>query len=156
MAYIDVLTLAQTKTFLRIDDTLSDDDAQITQMIKSALSTIERRTNVLVYARSKSYLFQDYEVRVYDFPINSLTSPSDAVLVEKELHSNYSTNNTANLKLVLNVGYTDPLDVPSELIDAALQLVKYMYYEAETNTASKGNIPYWIQEMINQHKRFII
>ena len=64
MAYIDVLTLAQTKTFLRIDDTLSDDDAQITQMIKSALSTIERRTNVLVYARSKSYLFQDYEVRV--------------------------------------------------------------------------------------------
>ena len=156
MAYIDVLTLAQTKTFLRIDDTLSDDDAQITQMIKSALSTIERRTNVLVYARSKSYLFQDYEVRVYDFPINSLTSPSDAVLVEKELHSIYSTNNTANLKLVLNVGYTDPLDVPSELIDAALQLVKYMYYEAETNTASKGNIPYWIQEMINQHKRFII
>jgi hypothetical protein len=156
MAYIDVLTLAQTKTFLRIDDTLSDDDAQITQMIKSALSTIERRTNVLVYARSKSYLFQDYEVRVYDFPINSLTSPSDAVLVEKELHSNYSTNNSANLKLVLNVGYTDPLDVPSELIDAALQLVKYMYYEAETNTASKGNIPYWIQEMINQHKRFII
>ena len=156
MAYIDVLTLAQAKTFLRIDDTLSDDDAQITQMIKSALSTIERRTNVLVYARSKSYLFQDYEVRVYDFPINSLTSPSDAVLVEKELHSNYSTNNTANLKLVLNVGYTDPLDVPSELIDAALQLVKYMYYEAETNTASKGNIPYWIQEMINQHKRFII
>jgi hypothetical protein len=156
MAYIDVLTLAQTKTFLRIDDTLSDDDAQITQMIKSALSTIERRTNVLVYARSKSYLFQDYEVRVYDFPINSLTSPSDAVLVEKELHSNYSTNNTANLKLVLNVGYVNPLDVPSELIDAALQLVKYMYYEAETNTASKGNIPYWIQEMINQHKRFII
>ena len=57
---------------------------------------------------------------------------------------------------MLNVGYTDPLDVPSELIDAALQLVKYMYYEAETNTASKGNIPYWIQEMINQHKRFII
>jgi len=156
MAYIDVLTLAQTKTFLRIDDTLSDDDAQITQMIKSALSTIERRTNVLVYARSKSYLFQDYEVRVYDFPINSLTSPSDAVLVEKELHSNYSTNNTANLKLVLNVGYVNPLDVPSELIDAALQLVKYMYYEAETNTASKGNFPYWIQEMINQHKRFII
>ena len=156
MAYIDVLTLAQTKTFLRIDDTLSDDDAQITQMIKSALSTIERRTNVLIYARSKSYLFQDYEVRVYDFPINSLTSPSDAVLVEKELHSIYTTNNSANLKLVLNVGYVNPLDVPSELIDAALQLVKYMYYEAETNTASKGNIPYWIQEMINQHKRFII
>ena len=132
MAYLDVLTLADAKTFLRIDDTLSDDDAQITQMIKSALSTIERRTNVLVYAREKSYLVQNYEVRVYDFPINSLTSPTTAVLT------------------------VNPIDVPSELIDCALQLVKYMYYEAETNTASKGNIPYWIEDMINQHKRFII
>ena len=79
MAYIDVLTLAQAKTFLRIDDTLSDDDAQVTQMISSALSTIERRTNVLVYARDKSYLVQDYEVKVYDFPINSITSPTTVV-----------------------------------------------------------------------------
>jgi hypothetical protein len=156
MAYLDVLTLADAKTFLRIDDTLSDDDAQITQMIKSALSTIERRTNVLVYARSKSYLVQDYEVRVYDFPINSLTSPTTAIFTEKELYTNYTTNLSTELKVVLNVGHSNPLNVPTELIDCALQLVKYMYYEAETNTASKGNIPYWIEDMINQHKRFII
>tara|TARA_R110000868_G_scaffold4608_2_gene28767 strand:+ start:33 stop:503 length:471 start_codon:yes stop_codon:yes gene_type:complete len=156
MAYIDVLTLAQAKTFLRIDDTLADDDAQVTQMISSALSTIERRTNVLVYARDKSYLVQDYEVKVYDFPINSITSPTTVVETERELYTTYTTKLSTELKVVLNVGYANVSSVPSALIDAALQLLKYMYYEAETNTAAKGNIPYWIQEMIDQHKRFII
>ena len=56
MAYLDVITLADAKSYLRVDDTLTDDDAQISRMIKSALSTIEKRTNVLVYARSKNYL----------------------------------------------------------------------------------------------------
>jgi hypothetical protein len=156
MAYLDVITLAEAKTYLRVDDTLTDDDAQISRMIKSALSTIEKRTNVLVYARSKNYLFQDYCVRVYDFPINSLTSPTDAEVENKALHTNYEASKTTDVTLVLNVGYTDPLDVPYELIDCALQYVKYLYYEAETDKANKGMLPLWLQDMINQNKRFII
>lgn len=155
MAYLDVISLADAKSYLRIDDTLTDDDAQITRMIKSALSTIEKKTNILVYARSKSYLFQDYCVKVYDYPINSLTSPTDAEVVEKTLYTNYTTNNSTDKQLVLNVGYTDPLDVPQELIDCALQYVKYLYYEAETDKSNKGMLPYWLQDMINQNKRFI-
>jgi hypothetical protein len=156
MAYLDVISLAEAKTYLRVDDTLTDDDTQISRMIKSALSTIEKRTNVLVYARSKNYLFQDYCVRVYDFPINSLTSPTDAEVENKALHTNYEASKTTDVTLVLNVGYTDPLDVPYELIDCALQYVKYLYYEAETDKANKGMLPFWLQDMINQNKRFII
>jgi hypothetical protein len=156
MAYLDVISLAEAKTYLRVDDTLTDDDTQISRMIKSALSTIEKRTNVLVYARSKNYLFQDYCVRVYDFPINSLTSPTDAEVENKALHTNYEASKTTDVTLVLNVGYTDPLDVPYELIDCALQYVKYLYYEAETDKANKGMLPLWLQDMINQNKRFII
>ena len=156
MAYLDVISLAEAKKYLRVDDTLTDDDAQISRMIKSALSTIEKRTNVLVYARSKNYLFQDYCVRVYDFPINSLTSPTDAEVENKALHTNYEASKTTDVTLVLNVGYVDPLDVPYELIDCALQYVKYLYYEAETDKANKGMLPLWLQDMINQNKRFII
>jgi hypothetical protein len=156
MAYLDVISLAEAKTYLRVDDTLTDDDTQISRMIKSALSTIEKRTNVLVYARSKNYLFQDYCVRVYDFPINSLTSPTDAEVENKALHTNYEASKTTDVTLVLNVGYVDPLDVPYELIDCALQYVKYLYYEAETDKANKGMLPLWLQDMINQNKRFII
>jgi hypothetical protein len=156
MAYLDVISLAEAKTYLRVDDTLTDDDTQISRMIKSALSTIEKRTNVLVYARSKNYLFQDYCVRVYDFPINSLTSPTDAEVENKSLHTNYEASKTTDVTLVLNVGYVDPLDVPYELIDCALQYVKYLYYEAETDKANKGMLPLWLQDMINQNKRFIL
>jgi hypothetical protein len=156
MAYLDVISLADAKNYLRVDDTLTDDDTQISRMIKSALSTIEKRTNVLVYARSKNYLFQDYCVRVYDFPINALTSPTDAEVENKELHTNYEASKTTDVTLVLNVGYVDPLDVPYELIDCALQYVKYLYYEAETDKANKGMLPLWLQDMINQNKRFII
>ena len=31
MAYTDIITLADAKTYLRIDDTLTEDDAQITR-----------------------------------------------------------------------------------------------------------------------------
>tara|TARA_R110000803_G_scaffold103569_1_gene171718 strand:+ start:157 stop:627 length:471 start_codon:yes stop_codon:yes gene_type:complete len=156
MAYLDVITLADAKNYLRVDDTLTDDDTQISRMIKSALSTIEKRTNVLVYARSKSYLFQDYCVRVYDFPINSLTSPTDAEVENKTLYTNYEASKTTDVTLVLNVGYVDPLDVPYELIDCALQYVKYLYYEAETDKANKGMLPYWLQDMMNQNKRYLL
>ena len=156
MAYLDVITLAEAKNYLRVDDTLTDNDAQITRMIKSALSTIEKRTNILVYARAKNYLFQDYCVKVYDYPINSVITPSDVEIEEKTLYTNYTANSINDKTLTLNVGYEDPLDVPYELIDCALQYVKYLYYEAETDKANKGMLPYWLQDMINQNKRYIL
>ena len=156
MAYLDVITLAQAKAYLNIDDTLTDDDSMIDRMVKSALSTIEKKTNILVYAREKSYLFQNYCVDVYDYPINSVTSPSGVNSEEYALFTSYEVSSSEDKKLTLNVGYTDPLDVPYELIDCALQYVKYLYYEAETEKANKGMLPYWLQDIINQNKRFLI
>ena len=75
MAYTDIITLADAKTYLRIDDTLTEDDAQITRMIKASLSQVERITNHILFARAKSYIVEDYSVNVYDYPINSLTTP---------------------------------------------------------------------------------
>lgn len=75
MAYIDVITLASAKLYLRVDDTLTEDDAQITNMISSALKYVEKYTQVLVFARSKTYRMINGFVRVYDFPINSVITP---------------------------------------------------------------------------------
>ena len=155
MSYISVLPLATAKNYLRLDDSLVDDDAAITRMIKSALSYIEKYTNVYVYARAKTYILDDDNfVRVYDFPINSVTT----VEYERKDRNGYSNFilTGEDTSLVLNVGFVDPLDVPSELIDIALQYVKYLYYEAETNTNNRGQVPMWLNDMLNQHKRFII
>ncbi len=59
MAYLDIITLADAKIYLRIDDTLTEDDAQITRMIKASLSQIERITNYIFFARSKSLSTRD-------------------------------------------------------------------------------------------------
>ena len=154
MSYLNVISLDQAKQYLRIDDELSADDAQIEQMIKGALSTLERRTNILFYARKKKYIFQDYSVKVYDYPINEVVSTFDVDTDQKTLFTNYQTNSSDN-EIVLMVGFENAEDVPSELVDCALQYIKYLYYEAETNTANKGGLPAWLNDMINQNKRFI-
>ena len=74
MAYLDVITLATAKNYLGVDTSMTEDDADITKMIKGALRYVEEFTNVLVYARDKDYLFQDCEVRVYDHPIKCTCS----------------------------------------------------------------------------------
>jgi len=154
MSYLNVITLEQAKQYLRVDEDLSDDDSQIEQMIKSALSTLERRTNILFYARDKKYILQDYCVKVYDYPINSVVSTFDVDTDQKTLFTNYQTN-TGDNEIVLNVGFNNTDNIPFELVDCALQYIKYLYYEAETNKANKGDLPTWLNDMINQNKRFI-
>ena len=156
MSYLNVITLEEAKNYLRVDDTLTEDDNRISSMIKASLSMIERRTNILVYARSKNYLFQNYCVKVYDYPINTLITPTDATEIEMELYSIFETNNSENKKLTLNVGYETVSEVPNEIIECALEYVKYLYYDSENNNGKSNEIPYYIQNMINEMKRFII
>ena len=75
MSYLTIITLADAKTYLRIDDTLTEDDANITRMINASLSQIEVLTNHILYVREKDYLFVECKVSVYDYTINSVTSP---------------------------------------------------------------------------------
>ena len=72
MSYLDVITLQQAKDYLRVDS--EDSDAEITRMIKSALSLMEKQTNIILYDRNKTYIYHNGVVRVYDYPINSTTS----------------------------------------------------------------------------------
>jgi hypothetical protein len=154
MSYLNVISLDSAKQYLRVDSELLEDDSQIERMIKSALSTIERRTNILFYARDKKYIFQDYCVKVYDYPINSVVSTFNVDTEQKTLFTNYQTN-TGDKEIVLNVGFDNTDNIPFELVDCALQYIKYLYYEAETNKANKGDLPTWLNDMINQNKRFI-
>jgi hypothetical protein len=156
MAFLDVITLAEAKNYLRIDEDLTDDDVRLSSMIKTALHTIEWRTNVLLYSRDKEYLVQDYCVSVYDYPINSLVSPTDADAEEKTLYTNYYVGSASDKKVTLNVGYDLPEDVPSVFVECALEYIKYLYYDSENNNGKSNEIPLYIENMINQEKRFIL
>lgn len=156
MAYIDVVTLDDAKTYLRIDDTLSDDDSQIISMINSASRIVEQRTNVLFYARSKNYLFDGFSVMVYDYPINSIVNPANVTSTQFELYTVYETDKSSDKTLTLNVGYQNPQDVPDDLKNIVLNLVKHWYYESETNANHKGQLPIFVEQAMELNKRFII
>jgi len=157
MAYLDVISLETAKNYLGIDDTLTEDDNDITRMIKGALMRVEKSTNILVYARDKNYLLQDCECRVYDYPINTLNTPIDAEAELKPLYSNYSVSDSDVDYLSLNVGYTDTTsDDLSDLIDVALEIVEINYYGEKERGASKKELSNYSKEILHINKRFLL
>ncbi len=157
MAYIDVTPLATAKIALRVDDTLTEDDARITMMINAAWRYIENYTNVLVYQRSKVYKLIDGCKRIYDYPINSYTTPVEADLTIEEAN-NYVTVSygTETNDITVDVGHALPASVPDDLKMVAEEIIDLMYYEHETGKSYKKNLTQLSKDVLNQHKRFFL
>jgi hypothetical protein len=153
--YTDVISLEQAKLYLRIDDDQTVTDDEITQMINSSLSFIEKRTQHIFKTRNKVY-YKDcalvQKATVYDYPINN---PEGEGFIEGIV---YKTNKaivpTANDMVTLNIGYESVDDIPSELIDAALQIIKVWFYEGEKQ-ANTTLIPLSVMQSIDVNRRFI-
>ena len=153
MAYLDVITLADAKLYLRVDDTLTEDDAQITRMINAALSYVEKYTNVIVFARDKEYRTTSGCVRVYDYPINSEVT-ADLVVENKTLYTNYQLGITNDL-IELNVGYALVADIPQELLEAAYEIIDIYYYGKESGKTMADLSP-MSRQGLDQFKRFLM
>ena len=149
MAYIDVISLERAKNYLRIDTTLTDDDAEITAMINSACSYIEKRTNLIFYPRNKTYKGA-CQVKVYDYPINSIVTDPAPFAYEQPMFTIYPDVKTVEL----NVGFVDPNDIPDELIQAMMQMLHVFYYESEKQV-NTTLIPESVKEAIDLNRRFI-
>lgn len=149
MSYINIIPLQDARVYLRIDDTLTQDNEAITRMINASLAKVEQMTNVHLIAKSKEYIFDDLKATVYDYPINSLTSPSTATVVEKTQYSVYTAALKTDLKLVLNVGYANVSDVPKDLIEVAYEMIDIMYYNKENKLSNLS------QATLDAYRRFI-
>ncbi|WP_395045941.1 head-tail connector protein [Flavobacterium sp.] len=148
MAYIDVITLETAKNYLKVDEDLTDDDALITSMINGALRFIEKRTNHILYIQQRVYT-GSCQVKVYDYPINSIVTNPAPFKVDFSLFTIYPDVKT----VTLNVGYAANT-VTDELIQAALQMIKVWYYESEKQVNSTL-IPESVMQVIDINRRFI-
>lgn len=144
--YTDIISLSDAKTYLGVDDTARD--AEITRIINSALTYLERSTNVILFPRDKTYIYADGCVRVYDYPINSTTSTTHEVEV-KTLYSIYTDNGSEGV--ILNVGYTDPADIPADLIETGYAIIECLFEGGKL-----ADLPTLIKTMIFSNKRFVI
>jgi hypothetical protein len=148
--YTDVISLDKAKLYLKIDADQTETDSEITQMINSSLSFIEKRTNHIFKTRDKVY-YKDcalvQQVKVYDYPIQE--PPTDTIV-----RPFYSIVPTVDDIVTLTIGYDNLDDIPSELIDAALQLIKVWFYESEKQI-NTTLIPLSVMEAIDVNRRFI-
>jgi Phage gp6-like head-tail connector protein len=150
--YTDVISLEQAKLYLRIDDDQTVTDDEITQMINSALSFIEKRTNHIFKTRDKVY-YKDcalvQQVKVYDYPIDN--SETELNIKYRPL---YAIVPTVNDVVTLTVGYSSFDDIPGDLIDSGLQIIKVWFYEGEKQT-NTSLIPLSVMQAIDVNRRFI-
>lgn len=167
MAYIDVLPLATAKAYLKVEH--SDSDAEITAMINTACAYLEKVTGHIFYSRSITYeLAGKNWIRVHDYPITAvvkgidkdgvdvtLTFETNYDVYKKTLHTIYEQIDSDADQLVLTVGYADPADVPSGLVDAAKMIVKGLYYSYEAESIDEV-LNVTMKEIINSHKRFLV
>jgi hypothetical protein len=148
MSYLNIISLSQAKTYLRIDEDQNETDEEIISMINGAFSFIEKRTNHILFPRNKTY-YADGIVNVYDFPINLV--PVEHIQL---VYNNYSTITTKDRKVVLNVGYQSISQIPEELRQAAFQMLKVFYFEAEKQV-NTTLIPDSVLMILDINKRYI-
>jgi len=148
-SYLDVISLEQAKLYLKIDSLQTETDNEITSMINSSLSFIEKRTGHIFKTKTKTFYSCALvnSVIVYDCPI--INAPTGTQT--RQLNSIVPT---VNGSVDLELGYTDFDDVPSELIDAALQLLKVWFYESETQS-NTTLIPLSVMQAIDVNRRFV-
>lgn len=153
--YENILPLAETKRYLRLDDDYTDDDEDVERMINSAFGYIEKQTNHIFKVQDKTYNSRYIDgcyndIDVFDFPINTTEFPDDV----HPLYYSGLVKFVGNASVILNIGYSSREDAPSELIDCALQMIKLFYYEAEKNV-NTTLLPENVKQIIDTNRRFI-
>lgn len=168
MSYLSVLTLSQAKVYLRVDDDLNEDDADITNMINAAFSYLEKQTGHMFIVREKTYPLSGKDcLTIHDHPVNSVSkgidkddadvaiTADDYTIYTKTLHKIIDVHDSDVKQLVLNVGYADPNNIPRELVDAGKAIIKGLYYNKEAETIDEVLTPV-IRAMIDSNRRFLI
>lgn len=161
MAYTDLISLEDAKNFLRVDDTLTEDDNYITRIINSSFTWIEKRTNTHVIAKDKNYDAINGFTRVYDYPINTdLSTLTDYTFEKKGLYYNVCGSTSDTSEFTLNIGEVDPANVTPELIDVAYEIINFYYYLAKKEenkgvTLMDALSPMSL-EYISTNKRFLV
>lgn len=150
------ITLDDAKLYLRIDDPPDVSiDAEIQSMIDAAIAYMELKTKYIWTPRDKTYFPTSDDgcggdLRIYDFPINSIAGG-----FKTEEKNGYTLVHSGGANVTANVGYTNPGDIPPDIRNAALQLLKYWYYESEKQINDQM-VPDGVRRVIQARRRFTI
>ena len=149
MTYNEILPLATVKNYLRLDSSFTADDQDIERMVRSAFGFIEKQTGYVLQLRENVTYKRAYcgFIDIYDYPViysGNLTRLDYAGKVRFDAD-----------EVTVNLGYDDINDIPSALIDCALQMIKVWYFEGEKQE-NTTLIPENVKQILMTYKRAII
>lgn len=153
-AYAHILPLDEVKNDLRLEDGFTEDDSAIERMIASAFEYISKRSNHVFKVEDRTYYKSPVngQIVVYDYPVNTTTFADGVFPLRGSGYMKF-----CNLDSIeLSVGYSDRSQVPTDLIEACLRLVKDMYYNSEEKNLRGLTVTEDINTLIDQHKRFML
>lgn len=165
--YADLLTLAETKEWLRIDADVTEDDTLITALIETAVNYCEKYVNRVFTGRSVSAYFAnltqetgcDPFLQIRRDPVSSITDvwgyaggdyvvldPEDYEMQRRSAFNRVFFRKTLILdkvaypiKIDFQAGYGDPAAVPEAIKTAVKQMILFLY-ENRGDVAPEGKI----------------
>lgn len=138
-----MLDLQRVKDYLRVDSDF--DDNEIESMITGAFDYFTKETNH-VFGKIEKEFYTPF--RIYDSPVYD----PENILIKK---SNYYVPKYCPKTsfITLDVGYEDIEDVPNDIIQCILQIIKVWYYESE-NEQNATLLPMSVKQVIEKYRRF--
>lgn len=144
MTALDILPLEDVKAFVNVD--FDDYNAQLTRHINSAVSFIEKYTNVMLYNRNVTYTLNGCSLEIYDAPFAFIgTEPK-----HKQNALSITVYGTSGDVISASIGYNSLAEVPGELVEACYKVVLYLFENRDIYTAG---LPWDLQLLINPYVR---
>lgn len=147
MTHLEVIPLIEAKDYLGLDD--DSRDGEVTRMIKSAIRWVEKRTNHILVARTKTYDLENGCARIYDYPY---TLPANFTQELKSAYAIVTSDDEETESIELALGYDTLVEIPDDLVECAYLILKFFFYEQEGN----GRIPLAAEEIVDYYKRYIV
>jgi hypothetical protein len=137
-----MLSLETVKQYLRID--VDDFDTEIESMILGAESYFSKETNHVFGKVEKEY-FEPF--RIYDFPVH------DTEGLKRKNNYYIPVNCPTTESITVEVGYENEENIPADIVECLLQIIKVWYYESE-NEQNSTLLPMSVKQVIQKNKRF--
>jgi len=155
-AYTDIISVERALNYLRQDDTTLPEleTAEVESMIKAAFLFMERYTNHIFMPKEFVLYSLDYcdeWQKAYNHPITAV-NPAGTASSKRALYTNY--NVLADTDVTYMAGYVEVEDIPDDFIQAALQILKVFYFDADQQT-NDTMIPNSVRQILDQYRRFV-
>jgi len=165
MDQLNVVSLAQAKLWLRLDEDYEYEDGLITALIKSAVNQVEQYTLQVLWQRTLTEITdRTGSLKIYNYPVISVEDVVDKDLTivdfeidESQWYTSVITNQPGFNKVTYVAGYDwnydGGSDVPDDIETAIKEMITYLY---ENRDNPKEEMPKVVTYLLAPYRRITL